>query len=298
MRALVADDSATVRRVLENHLRRWGFEVILAKDGNEAWEQLQQDDPPSIAILDFVMPGMDGLEVCRRVRQRPRGSYIYIIVLTARGAKDDILAGFEAGADDYIKKPFDVDELCYRIKSGQRIIELEQQVSHLARTDFLTNLMNRRSFFERLDAEITRCRRNKTSIAVIIADIDYFKKINDTYGHRVGDLILQDFASSLAALCRPYDFIGRYGGEEFIVCLPETNDEQAMDVADRMRAATETRRVHVPSGDTVSITSCFGIAAAHCGDSVKMDLDNLITRADKALYRAKAAGRNRVCIAQ
>jgi len=293
MKALVADDSATVRVVLETSLRRWGFDVVLAQDGHEAWEILQSEDPPSIVVLDLVMPGIDGLELCRRIRSRKKGNYIYIIILTARNNKEALAAGFEAGADDYIRKPFDLEELRYRIQSGRRIVELEREVTRLAATDFLTGLLNRRFFMERLETEISRSARESTNLSVIIADIDYFKRVNDTWGHQAGDLVLREFARCLTTQCRSYDFIGRYGGEEFIVCLPRTNSAQAAAVAERMRAAVERLTVPLPSGDLVSVTCSFGVAALD--ELADRDIDALINLADKALYRAKAEGRNRTC---
>lgn len=296
MKALVADDSATVRQVVGTSLRRWGFDVVLARDGNEAWEEVQRDDPPSIVVLDLVMPGIDGLELCRRIRSRPKAQYIYVIILTAKTSKETLAAGFEAGADDYIRKPFDLDELRYRVQSGKRIIELEREVTRLASRDWLTGLLNRRCFIERLETEISRAEREGTDLSLVIADIDHFKKVNDTWGHQAGDLVLREFASRLTSLCRPYDFAGRYGGEEFTVCLPRTTKDQATAVADRIRNGIEALRVPLAGGPCVSVTASFGIASL--ADVGRGDVDALIREADEALYRAKAAGRNRVHAAE
>ncbi|MDI6711193.1 MAG: diguanylate cyclase [Bacillota bacterium] len=294
MKALVADDSATVRVVLRTSLSQWGFEVALARDGNEAWDVLQGENPPSIAVLDLVMPGVDGLELCRRIRSRLKGNYIYVIILTARNNKEALVAGFEAGADDYIKKPFDLEELRYRLQSGRRVIELEREVRRLAATDFLTGLLNRRFFMDRLETEINRAARENINLSLVITDIDHFKRVNDTWGHQAGDLVLREFAACLTSLCRPYDFTGRYGGEEFIICLPRTDCDQAAAVAERMRAGIERLSVPLAAGACVSVTSSFGVASLAGPEA--QDIDSLINQADKALYRAKAEGRNRVCV--
>ncbi len=295
MRVLIADDERVSRKILEDSLSKWGYEVLVTRDGNEAWEVLQRDDAPNLVVLDWVMPGMDGIDVCKNVRARTTRNYVYIILLTAKSGREDIIKGLDAGADDYIVKPFNPEELKYRIKIGQRIIELEQRILRLASTDYLTGLLNRRAFIERLNVEVNRIKRSQEKLSLIILDIDHFKKVNDYFGHQAGDLVLQEVSRSISRACRPYDYIGRYGGEEFIVCLPEANGEESAQVAERIRQTIASQKILIPElMKYVSITASFGVA------ELKLDhnenLDALINRADGGLYKAKEEGRNRVVI--
>jgi len=293
MRVLIADDEALSRKILEDSLTAWGYEVLVTRDGNEAWEVLQRDDAPTLVVLDWIMPGMDGIEICRHIRERNTSNYVYIILLTAKSGRDDIVQGLEAGADDYIIKPFNPEELKYRIKIGQRIIELEKRILRLASTDYLTGLLNRRAFMQRLEIEVNRIKRSKRSLSLIILDIDFFKKVNDQFGHQAGDLVLQEIARCLSYTCRPYDFIGRYGGEEYIVCLPETREEDSIGVAERIRQAVASQKILIPElMQYVTITASLGVAELKYTEDE--NLDALINRADTALYKAKQGGRNQV----
>jgi two-component system chemotaxis response regulator CheY len=292
---LIAEDCNFFRQILIKTISSWGYEVVIAQDGDKAWEILQQENAPRLAILDWVMPGLSGPEICRKVAGRERIPYIYLILLTSKNNKDDIVAGLEAGADDYIAKPFHEKELIWRIKIGERIVRLENKISHLAATDALTGIMNRRAFMEKLEAEINRAQRKQRFLSIIMIDIDYFKKINDTYGHNLGDTVLQKFTQHLATQLRSYDFFGRYGGEEFIICLPEASENQAGQIAERLRISLADLAIHVPGGDeTFRITASFGVSGT---DTISKGCrDILLNKADQALYRAKAQGRNRVCI--
>jgi len=291
----VADDERLTRRILEDTLTGWGYEVILATNGNEAWDLLQSEDAPSLVILDWVMPGLDGLEICRRLRMREKGDYVYAILLTAKTDPEDIIRGLESGADDYILKPFNAEELKYRIKIGARIVDLEQRVLNLARTDPLTELANRRAFMERLEAESNRAQRQDQTLGIIILDLDHFKNINDNYGHQVGDLVLREVGRGLCNVCRSYDFIGRYGGEEFIVGLPGTDLDVVNRTAERIRISLEKNQIPLADEDRfVSITASLG--GAVLDKSSDESIDSLIKRADDALYAAKSGGRNRVVI--
>lgn len=293
MRVLIADDDALSRRILEDSLRSWGYDVLITKNGWEAWEELQRDDAPQLVILDWVMPGMDGVDICKKVRTGDSKKYIYIILLTAKTGRKDIIKGLESGADDYIIKPFDPDELRYRLRIGERIIELEQRNMRLASTDYLTGLLNRRSFMESLEAEINRCEREKKPLGIIIADIDHFKEINDSYGHQAGDIVLQGFARNVTKACRLYDFIGRYGGEEFIICLPGADRQETAKIAERIRFTVERYKEFIPDKNVcISITASFGVASLDM--NAQESVDQLISNADNALYRAKDGGRNRV----
>jgi two-component system cell cycle response regulator len=296
MKILIAEDDPVSRRVLEANLVEWGYDVMIASDGSEAWELLQKPGAPNLVISDWMMPHMDGLELCRRIRQMEKSGYIYFIILTAKGRKEDIIEGLEAGADDFLIKPFDRQELKYRAKIGERIINLELRILELANTDALTGVLNRRAFMERMEQEIHRSLREGVPFSLILTDIDYFKKVNDRHGHQVGDLVLQRFTERLSESSRPYDFVGRYGGEEFVVCLPGADISQAGSVAERMRRRVEEMRITLPdSQQSIRITGSFGVASFRAGSEETVDL--ITGRADDTMYRAKREGRNRVCVA-
>jgi diguanylate cyclase (GGDEF)-like protein len=295
MKILIAEDDPISRRVLEANLAGWGYDVMIASDGSEAWELLQRPDAPNLVISDWMMPNMDGLELCRRIRGMERSGYIYFIILTAKGEKQDIIEGLEAGADDFLTKPFDREELKYRARIGERIINLELRILELANTDALTGVLNRRAFMERMDQEIHRSLREGVPLSLILTDIDYFKRVNDRNGHQVGDLVLQRFTEQLSESSRPYDFVGRYGGEEFVVCLPGADTSQAGSVAERMRRKVEEMSITLPhSSQSIQITGSFGVASLRAGSEDSVDL--ITGRADDTMYRAKREGRNRVCM--
>ena len=293
MKVLIADDDALSRKILEDALSKWGYEILMAHNGNEAWDILEKNDRPNLAVLDWIMPGMDGVEICKRLRKLSLPNYVYVILLTARNKREDVIYGLESGADDYIIKPFHHEELKSRLKIGQRIIELEHRILRLASTDYLTGLLNRRAFLERLERELNRCQREASPMGIIIMDIDHFKKVNDNYGHQAGDLVLQELSTTLVTLCRVYDFIGRYGGEEFIVCLPGADKWNTYQIAERMRSIVENKNILLPDkGTSVSVTASFGIVSMEPGQ--RKSADRLINEADEALYRAKDQGRNQV----
>lgn len=294
MRVLIADDDLLYLKVLENCLQDWGYEVITAGSGQEAWEIIQEDQP-HIAILDWVMPELDGVDICRKIRARNMARYVYVIILTVKSRPEDIVEGLGAGADDYIIKPFDMEEMKFRTNIGKRIIELEQGILRLAKTDYLTGLMNRRAFMERMEGELNRACRLDKPMGLVISDIDHFKLINDSYGHIVGDKVLQEYGNILSTSFRLYDFAGRYGGEEFIVALPGANAEETARIAERVRKAIEKQNILISNpGRSVNITASFGISSFEPGKSVTVD--ELIKKADEALYMAKREGRNRVVV--
>ena len=296
MEILIVEDEPISRRLLEYTLRRWGYEVTTTTDGNEAWEALQSPAPPSLVISDWMMPGMDGLELCHRIRSQERPGYTYLIILTARGKKEDVIKGLEAGADDYLVKPFDQEELRCRVKIGERIINLEHRILRLANTDALTGILNRRAFMEKMETEVERAFRENSPLSLIIADLDHFKQINDRYGHQVGDQVLQEFTQVVSALIRPYDFLGRYGGEEFSLGFPGVDDLNVRLTAERMRQSVEAHEIPSPDPSrAIRITASFGAASLQRGS--RETLSSLITRADNALYEAKRKGRNRVSLA-
>ena len=297
MKILIVEDEPVSKRLLEITLRKWNYGVVSASDGREAWELLQEADAPNLLISDWMMPDMDGLELCKRIRETERPGYTYVILLTSKGRREDLIRGLEAGADDYLIKPFDPEELRIRIKIGERIISLERRILQLANTDSLTGVLNRRAFMEKLQIEVERAVRECGQLSVILADLDHFKSVNDRYGHQMGDLMLQNFAEQLCTLSRQYDFVGRYGGEEFAVCFPGLDYSQVALVAERMRSRVED--LMVPTADPsqyIRFTASFG--AASFSTDWKEPLNELIARADKALYMAKRQGRNRVCTAE
>lgn len=293
MQVLIADDEALSRRILQDSLGKWGYEVVVTKDGNEAWDTLQKDDAPNLVVLDWVMPGLDGIELCKKIRERNARNYFYIILLSSKAEREDIIKGLESGADDYIVKPFNPEELRYRMQIGQRIIELEQRVMAMARVDDLTGLLNRRAFMEQLENEAQRVKRKRQDLSLVILDLDHFKNVNDSFGHHAGDLVLQETARCIASTCRPYDVIGRYGGEEYIMCLPETSAEQAIQATERIREAIACKKTLIPERmKYISITASFGVSTLNYHQAESLDI--LINRADSALYQAKENGRNRV----
>ncbi len=298
MKVLIADDSATSRAMLRKSLARWGYEVVLAEDGAEAWDILEKPDAPPMAILDWVMPHLTGPDVCKKVRETRREPYTYILLLTSKNSKGETIEGLEAGADDYIVKPFDQQELSVRLRAGKRIIDLQlslmearEELREKANKDLLTKLPNRAAIMATLETEIARAHRDRRSVGVVILDIDHFKKVNDTYGHFAGDAVLRETAARLKSSMRAYDQVGRYGGEEFLVVLPNCDMEQAIHQADRMRQRLQESQILADAGVEIPVTASFGVTITDLADHHP---DVFIRVADEALYRAKANGRNRV----
>ncbi|MGC2659843.1 MAG: diguanylate cyclase [Bryobacteraceae bacterium] len=295
MRVLVADDSAMSRKLLRAVLAQWGYDVVLAENGAQAWEILASSDAPPIAILDWIMPGMTGPEVCRKVRETLREPYTYILLLTSKNTTDEIVEGMEAGADDYVVKPFNEHELKVRINVGKRNINLQmdllrarEELRERANTDLLTLLPNRSAIAAVLEHELARCHRDGRTVGVILLDLDHFKQVNDTYGHFAGDMVLVETAVRLRSNIRSYDQVGRYGGEEFLVVLPNCDQEQAMQQAERMRVKLCSRSMEI-DGMELSVSASFGVTVS---DGSERSPEVFVRVADEALYRAKASGRN------
>ena len=299
MRVLAAEDNPLFQSVLRNMLTKWGYDAVVTRNGKEAWQVLQSSDAPRLAILDWMMPGMDGVEVCRRVRAEVRERYIYILLLTARTEAQDLVEGLEAGADDYLTKPFKAHELRVRLRAGRRIIDLQEQLlltqaalREQATHDSLTGLRNRLSILETLQTELARAAREAQPIAVLMVDLDRFKDVNDTYGHLAGDTVLREAARRMRAAVRRYDAVGRYGGEEFLIVLPGSEGPAAHSQAERIRDAIGSEPFPISNGDSIRITCSVGISSRR--PPVPPDTDSLVRDADLALYGAKNAGRDRV----
>jgi diguanylate cyclase (GGDEF)-like protein len=290
LRVLAAEDNPVFQSMLRTLLRKWGYEAVIVQNGNDAWQLLESDNAPRLAILDWMMPGMDGVQVCRKVRSTNREPYIYIVLLTARTDSEDLVEGMEAGADDYLTKPFNAQELRVRIRAGHRILDLQDALRRQATHDGLTGLLNRNSILARLSEEIARQDRESRPVSVLMIDIDRFKSVNDTYGHQGGDSVLREAAARLAAASRCYDGVGRYGGEEFLVILPGCDLASALVQAERLREAVAGTLFGI-SDHELEITCSIGVA---CVEGASPEV--LIRYADEALYEAKTSGRNRVVL--
>ncbi|MFN7933596.1 MAG: diguanylate cyclase [Bryobacteraceae bacterium] len=298
-RVVIAEDSGPSRLALERTLAKWGYEVISCKDGSAAWEALQKEDSPRLAILDWMMPGLSGPEIVRMVRgqaEERKAPYTYILLLTSKNERADLIEGLEAGADDYITKPFDQQELRVRLRTGMRILNLQAELvaarealRDQAMRDALTGLWNRRSIIEILIREQSRSGRESAPVGVLMMDIDHFKRVNDTHGHLAGDDVLKEVARRLLASVRPYDGVGRYGGEEFIIVLPGCDEASIQSRGEAMRLAISEEPV-ITQGLSLKVSASFGATVFLPPNGV--ETAELIRAADDALYEAKRNGRN------
>jgi two-component system cell cycle response regulator len=296
VKVLIADDDRTSRKLLAAMVAKWGYDPLVAEDGGGAWAALQQPGHPRLVLLDWNMPVLDGLEVCRRLRALASPDPPYVILLTGRTEKGDIVHGLEAGANDYVAKPYNHDELQARLQVGTRtlalqahLLEAQTKLEALAARDPLTGILNRRTILERLAEELSRATRQHGSLTVAMCDVDHFKAVNDTHGHQAGDDVLRGFTASVQAHLRKYDSVGRYGGEEFLLIAPGVRDGGDVGLFERLCARISAAAMPTARG-AISITVSIGVASAGAGSTV----DTLLAEADAALYRAKADGRNRV----
>ena len=298
MKILIADDSIVSRHLLEATVRSWGYEVVSACDGLEALDALQRPDAPGLAILDWMMPGLTGPEVCARIRQHAHEPYTYILLLTSKSLKEDLIEGMESGADDYVTKPFDRHELQVRLRAGKRLVDMQAELlaarealRDQATHDSLTHIWNRTAILDVLSRELARGARENSPLGVAIFDLDRFKSVNDQYGHLAGDTVLRESARRIQSGMRQYDAIGRYGGEEFIILLPGCDEINSLNQAERLRKALCQSEMQV-NDTSLTVTASFGVTTAPFGYIHQPE--NLIRRADEALYLAKKMGRNRV----
>ncbi len=296
-RILIAEDDPVSRRMLEAFLQKWGYHVVAAEDGLDALRILESEEAPPLAILDWMMPGLEGPEVCQRVRAHSDRPYAYILLLTARSQKDDLLRGLESGADDYLTKPFDAPELRARLHVGQRILELQngliaarEELRFRATHDELTGLANRRVLLDAIAREHSRQLRQGGSFGVVLIDLDHFKKINDTHGHLAGDAALKEVSRRMVACVRPYDTVGRYGGEEFVIVAPSCERSGAVMLTERILASLRSLPIETDKGP-LSVTVSCGIAVSSAAKPIEPQ--DLLHMADEALYRAKEQGRDR-----
>jgi len=296
-RVLIAEDDPMFRRILRGWLESWGYQVAVAEDGAKAWEILQEISPPHLLILDWIMPNLNGIDLCRMVRERTSSPYQYILLVTAKDDKQDLVRGLEAGADDYLSKPFERDELRARLRTGRRILTLQdaefkvrEELRLQANHDGLTGAWNRTAILGLLHREFELAARSGGTIGLIMLDLDYFKNVNDTYGHLAGDDVLVEAAQRMRQAVRSYDLVGRYGGEEFLIVSPDCNTEQIQVCAERIRSAMAREPV-LAYGAKISITVSAGTAILAPGLNTEREA---LAAADAALYDAKSAGRNRV----
>jgi diguanylate cyclase (GGDEF)-like protein len=298
IKVLAAEDNPVIQSVLANMLAKWGYEPVVVCDGNQAWEALQQPDGPHLAILDWMMPGLNGVDICRAVRAAGREPYVYILLLTSRNDSHDLVEGMDAGADDYLTKPFQAHELRVRLRAGRRILDLQQQIMaarealrEQATHDGLTGLLNRNAILETLHKELARANRESHAVSVLMVDLDRFKQINDTHGHAAGDAVLRESARRMREAVRSYDSVGRCGGEEFLIVLPGCDSRSAVTQAERVRDGLAATPLF--AGQHSLVVTC-SIGASSRPHPSEADADELLRDADAALYRAKSEGRNRV----
>lgn len=296
MKVLIAEDDLISCKALEKNIKEWGYKVVVARNGEEAW-QIAKKDKIHLAILDWMMPGMNGVELSRKIRQEyqdKKSKYVYIILLTGRDKQDDIIQGLSTGADDYMTKPFSFQELKVRLQNGERIIKLEEERIELASYDSLTKIWNHNKILEFFYEGLERGRRENQPTGIIMADIDNFKQINDSYGHMVGDSVLLEVANRLKKPLRKYDKVGRYGGDEMLVVIPNCNEVNVKQIGERLCLSVSQEEVHTEAGN-LKVTISLGCASSETFPNAPGKY--LVQASDKALYLAKKEGRNRIVLA-
>jgi diguanylate cyclase (GGDEF)-like protein len=300
MKLLIAEDQVSLGLMLQEQVRPWGYEATVVTDGQAALDTLLGADAPRLALLDWMMPGPDGIEVCRRVRREAAERYPYLVLLTGQGGHQQRIDGLEAGADDFLVKPVDATELKARLTAGKRIISLQEQLlasqrqlREQASRDALTGLWNRAAILDLFNRELMRGRREGRPVGLVMGDLDHFKQVNDTFGHLTGDQVLRQAAARLREGVRPYDTVGRYGGEEFLVVLPGCGSEEAVALAERLRKGVGDQPIDV--GERL-LTVTFSLGVAAWDSATPANATELLRVADEALYEAKRAGRNRAVL--
>lgn len=304
MKILIADDDPLSRTLMQRTLERFGFEALMAENGSKALELLCKPGAPRLALIDWMMPELNGPELCRAVRaQRHDGLYVYMLLLTSKQSSEDIVAGLEAGADDYLTKPCHPAELKARLHTGRRILQLEdklvearEEMRFKATHDALTSLWNRASIFSLLLTALHDGNVRQQQVSILLCDVDHFKSINDNFGHIVGDVVLVEVARRLRDALGARDAVGRYGGEEFLMMLVDCDPTALSERAEKIRLSICSSPIH--TGECFLDIS-VSIGAMTCGHwNTEMPLTKLLVDADAALYQAKAGGRNRVMLAE
>jgi two-component system, cell cycle response regulator len=299
VKILIADDDAVSRRLMERMLQQSGYEVITAENGRQAAHELACEDGPRLALIDWMMPELDGLGVCREVRNRQSDSYVYILLLTSKESCEDVVMGLEAGADDYLTKPCHPAELKARLHTGRRILQLEDKLIEArdemrfkATHDALTSLWDRGAILALLRSELNRSVREHSPLSLLLCDIDHFKNVNDTYGHQTGDEVLEQVSTRLLNGVRSHDAVGRYGGEEFLIVLNSCSYENLKVRAEHIRSSIRCCPFSTSQGP-ISLSMSVGAVTIENWDK-SIPIEQFLKQADAALYRAKAAGRNQV----
>lgn len=287
--ALLIDDSPDVHRLLAMRLRSEGIDVVSASSGSEGLAMAQKS-PPSVVLLDIDMPGMDGFEVLRALKDNDTTQHIPVIMLSGMHSSHDKVTAFDLGAADFITKPFDVTELRVRVRSALRVSQLLQMLSQRAQIDGLTGLYNRAHFDTRWEEQVAACARHGRPVSLAMFDLDHFKSVNDTYGHPAGDSAIQGLAKLLVRECRQTDIACRYGGEEFVLILPETGPTDAEALCERIRLALQD--ITWPKHPERKITCSVGIVGSE--GTCATPAESWIEAADRNLYRAKKDGRNQI----
>lgn len=297
MKILVADDDRVSLMMMRRMLLQSGFEVTTASDGPGAVEGVLQQGGPRLLLLDWMMPSLNGPEVCKRIRAAKTRGYVYIVLLTAKDTKDDLIAGLEAGADDFLTKPCHPEELTARLRAGQRVLSLEDglvqardEMHFKATHDALTTVLNRGAIVQELADHLARVRYQHESSAVLLCDVDHFKHINDTYGHPVGDEILQGVARRLESVALKSDAVGRFGGEEFMLLLNKIDMKRLMALGENVCEVISSGPIETSAG-SIRVSISLGALGIGCRD--RGTLDDILKAADRLLYRAKREGRNR-----
>ena len=302
MKILIADDGPVSLRMMERTLQQSGYEVVTARDGREAARELCKPDGPRLALIDWMMPELDGPGLCREVRSRNDEPYIYILLLTSKQSSVDVVNGLKAGADDYLTKPCAPAELEARLNTGRRILQLEdklvearEEMRFQATHDVLTSLWNRAAILTLLRGELSRSVRDESAVSVLLCDLDHFKQVNDVHGHLVGDEVLQAVSERLLGSVRSYDAVGRYGGEEFLVVLSRCVGDDLEHRAEEVRRAINQSPIQAKSGPICTSVSIGAVTVEHWDET--LPIEQLLSQADQALYQAKAAGRDQVVYA-
>jgi two-component system cell cycle response regulator len=302
VRILVADDDPVSLRLMEHMLQNSGYKVITVDNGQEAASVLSKADGPRLALIDWMMPGLDGPGVCRAVRGRHDDAYVYMLLLTSKQSSGDVVQGLEAGADDYLTKPCHPAELKARLHTGRRVLQLEdklvearEKMRFKATHDALTSLWDRGAILALLQSELSRSRREHSPVSLLLCDIDHFKEVNDRYGHLAGDEVLQEVSKRLQDAVRSHDAVGRYGGEEFLIVMGGTRGDELKDRAEQVRNAISCLPFSTKHG-MIPVSLSLGVTTIEDWDK-SLPIEPFLKEADDALYRAKAAGRDRVSYA-